>query len=65
MARKGVSGPRAAQIAAHATREKKQNLTREEVLDAHRRVAADYGYQPQQVVAEARERGQDRAAQSR
>lgn len=56
MAKKGVSGPRAAQIAAHATREKKQNLTREEVLDAHRRVAADYGYQPQQVVAEARER---------
>ena len=56
MAKKGVSGPEAAQIAAHATREKKQNLTREEVLDAHRRVAADYGYQPQQVVAEARER---------
>ncbi len=56
MTRKGVSGPRAAQIAAHATREKKQNLTREEVLDAHRRVAADYGYQPQQVTADARER---------
>jgi conjugative relaxase-like TrwC/TraI family protein len=56
MARKGVSGPRAAQIAAHATREKKQNVTREEVLDAHRRVAADYGYQPQQVAADARER---------
>ena len=56
MARKGVSGPRAAQITAHATREKKQNLTREEVLEAHRKVAADYGYQPQQVVTEARER---------
>jgi conjugative relaxase-like TrwC/TraI family protein len=55
MARKGVSGPRAAQIAAHATREKKQNLPREEVLEAHRKVAAEYGYQPQQVVAEARE----------
>jgi conjugative relaxase-like TrwC/TraI family protein len=56
MARKGVSGPRAAQIAAHATREKKQNLPRNEVLEAHRKVAAEYGYQPQQVVANARER---------
>jgi len=56
MARKGVSGPRAAQIAAHATREKKQTLTREEVLEAHRRVAAQYGSQPQHVVAEAQER---------
>jgi conjugative relaxase-like TrwC/TraI family protein len=56
MAKKGVSGPRAAQIAAHSTRDKKQNLTREAVLEAHRSVAADYGHQPQTVVAEARER---------
>jgi conjugative relaxase-like TrwC/TraI family protein len=56
MAKKGVSGPRAAQIAAHSTRDKKQNLTREAVLEAHRSVAADYGHQPQTVVAKARER---------
>jgi conjugative relaxase-like TrwC/TraI family protein len=56
MAKKGVSGPRAAQIAAHSTRDKKQNLTREAVLEAHRGMAADYGHQPQAVVAEARER---------
>jgi conjugative relaxase-like TrwC/TraI family protein len=56
MAKKGVSGPRAAQIAAHSTRDKKQNLTREAVLEAHRSVAADYGHQPQTVVAQARER---------
>ncbi len=56
MAKKGVSGPRAAQIAAHSTRDKKQDLTREAVLEAHRSVAADHGHQPQIVVAEARER---------
>ena len=56
MESKGLSGPRAAQIAAHSTREKKQTLSREEVLESHRRVAAEYGYQPQQVVMEARER---------
>ena len=55
MTKKGVSGPRAAQIAAHSTRDKKQNLTREAVLEAHRSVAADYGHQPQTVVAQARE----------
>jgi conjugative relaxase-like TrwC/TraI family protein len=56
MAKKGVSGPRAAQIAAHSTRDKKQSLTREAVLEAHRSVAAEYGHQPQAVVVEARER---------
>lgn len=55
MAKKGVSGPRAAQIAAHSTRDKKQNLTREAVLEAHRSLAAEHGHQPQAVVAEARE----------
>jgi conjugative relaxase-like TrwC/TraI family protein len=56
MERSGVSGPRAAQIAAHSTRDKKQTLTREEVLEAHRNVAAEFGNQPRQVVMEARER---------
>ena len=58
MERSGVSGPRAAQIAAHSTRDKKQTLTREEVLEAHRNVAAEYGNQPRQVILEARERAQ-------
>lgn len=56
MERKGVSGPKAAQIAAHATREKKQTLTREQVLEAHRRVAVEFGNQPHQMVTEARQR---------
>jgi conjugative relaxase-like TrwC/TraI family protein len=56
MERSGVSGPRAAQIAAHSTREKKQTFTRDRVLEAHRSVAAEFGNQPQQVVLEARER---------
>jgi conjugative relaxase-like TrwC/TraI family protein len=58
MERSGVSGPRAAQIAAHSTRDKKQTLTREEVLEAHRNVAAEFGNQPQQVILEARKRAQ-------
>ena len=58
MERSGVSGPRAAQIAAHSTREKKLTFTRDQVLEAHRNVAAEYGNQPRQVVLEARERAQ-------
>ncbi|MGF7183104.1 MobF family relaxase [Tunturiibacter psychrotolerans] len=58
MERSGVSGPRAAQIAAHSTRDKKQTLIREEVLEAHRNVAAEFGDQPRQVILEARERVQ-------
>jgi conjugative relaxase-like TrwC/TraI family protein len=56
MERSGVSGPRAAQIAAHSTREKKQTFSREQVLEAHRNVATEFGDQPRQVVMEARER---------
>src|SRR5579885_3569089 len=58
MERRGVSGPEAAEIAARSTREKKHTLTPAEVLAAHRAVAAEYGNQPQRVVAEARERAQ-------
>ncbi len=52
----GRNSPEAAQIAAHATRDGKQLLTPEEVLSAHRQMAAEFGDQPQRVVAEARER---------
>lgn len=56
MEQAGVSGPEAAQIAAHATRERKQNLTPQEVLEAHRKMAAEFGNEPQRVVEAARER---------
>jgi conjugative relaxase-like TrwC/TraI family protein len=56
----GHSGPRAAQIAAHSTRDKKQTLSPAEVLAAHREAAAEFGNQPQRVVTEARERAQNR-----
>lgn len=58
MEKRGVSGPEAAEIAARSTREKKHTLTPAEVLAAHRELAAEYGNQPQRIVAEARERAQ-------
>ena len=54
--RNGFKGPEAAEVAAHATREKKQNLTKEQVLQAHREIAAEFGNQASRVVAEARQR---------
>lgn len=62
MEKAGYSGPEAAQIAAHSTRDRKQILTPAEVLAAHRNMAADFGNQPQQVVALARERAKGREA---
>jgi hypothetical protein len=56
----GYSGPEAAQIAAHSTRDRKQTLSAEEVLAAHKEMAASFGNQPQQVVAIARERALQR-----
>jgi conjugative relaxase-like TrwC/TraI family protein len=52
----GVSGARAAQIAAHQTREGKQYLSQEEVRAAHQKMAVEYGQQPQRVLAEAAQR---------
>ena len=69
VARSGFSGPEAAQIAAHNTRDKKEILSSSEVLAAHRKIAADFGNQADRVVAEARERAatlqQDRMPDSR
>ncbi len=59
----GYTGPEAAQIAAHSTRDRKQSLTATEVLAAHREMAASFGNQPQQVVAAARERVEARQLQ--
>jgi conjugative relaxase-like TrwC/TraI family protein len=57
VAKSGFSGPEAAQIAAHNTRDKKDILSSSEVLAAHRKIANEFGNQADRVVAEARERG--------
>ena len=61
VARSGFSGPEAAQIAAHNTRDGKQILSPAEVMAAHRQIAAEFGNQADRVVAEARERRQSQA----
>ena len=61
LARSGFSGPEAAQIAAHNTRDKKVFCLPIKVLAAHRQIAAEFGNQADKVVAEARERRQSQA----
>lgn len=56
VARSGFSGPEAAQIAAHNTRDGKQILSPAEVVAAHRKIAAEYGNQAETVVAAAQSR---------
>src|SRR6185312_4862055 len=51
----GRNGAGAAQVAAHRTRDGKDLLSREEVLQKHSELAARFGHQPDQVVARARE----------
>jgi conjugative relaxase-like TrwC/TraI family protein len=58
VARSGFSGPEAAQIAAHNTRDKKVVLSPAEVMAAHRQIASEFGNQADRVVADARERYQ-------
>ena len=62
--RTGHQGPEAAQIAAHSTRDGKQILTPEQVLNAHKVIAADFGNQAEKVIAEARERAQNQAVRT-
>ena len=50
LAKTGYSGAEASQIAAHATRDKKVILSPEQVLEAHRTMAASFGNQPETVV---------------
>jgi conjugative relaxase-like TrwC/TraI family protein len=52
----GRDGAGAAQVAAHRTRDGKDILSREEVLERHRELAAKFGNQPDHVVAQAQER---------
>jgi hypothetical protein len=56
----GYSGPEAAQIAAHSTRDRKQSLSAKEVLAAHKEMAAAFGNQPQQVITAARKLAEQR-----
>src|ERR1019366_7936234 len=63
MQQNGLSGYEAAKIAAHATREKKQIQSPAEVLAAHRKLAVEYGNQPNQVVAAASERSQKKSTE--
>ncbi len=58
LAKTGYSGAEASQIAAHATRDKKVILSPEQVLEAHRSMAASFGNQPETVVAQARQRAE-------
>jgi len=59
----GIGGAAAAQIAAHHTRDRKELLSPQEVLQRHRELAAQYGHQADRVVAVAREHGQHRMQQ--
>src|ERR1700688_2486821 len=52
------SGKEAAEIAAHATRDRKKIHSPREVMAAHRKLAADFGHQAETVVRAARERSQ-------
>jgi conjugative relaxase-like TrwC/TraI family protein len=63
MQQNGLSGYEAAEIAAHATRDKKQIQSPAEVLAAHRKLAAEFGNQPNQVVAAAHERSQKKSVE--
>jgi conjugative relaxase-like TrwC/TraI family protein len=63
MQQNGLSGYEAAEIAAHATRDKKQIQSPAEVLSAHRKLAAEFGNQPNQVVAAAHERSQKKSTE--
>ncbi|HVO64659.1 MAG TPA: MobF family relaxase [Terriglobales bacterium] len=56
----GIDGAAAAQIAAHHTRDRKELLSQGEVLQQHRDLAAQHGYQADRVVAQARQHGHQR-----
>src|SRR6202522_526717 len=56
VARSGFSGPEAAQIAAHNTRDRKGILSPAEIMAAHSQIAAEFGNQAKSVVADALEK---------
>jgi ATP-dependent exoDNAse (exonuclease V) alpha subunit len=61
LSRSGFTGPEAAQIAAHNTRDKKVILSPDQILAAHRKIADESGNQADTVVAEARKRRKEQA----
>jgi conjugative relaxase-like TrwC/TraI family protein len=61
----GYQGPEAAQIAAHSTRDRKEIHSPAEVLAAHRKIAAEFGYQADKVVGEAQERAREQGPRNR
>jgi conjugative relaxase-like TrwC/TraI family protein len=56
MEAEGTRGAKAAQIAAHQTRDAKQPLSHEEVRERHQAMARVHGDQPQRVLEEAAHR---------
>ena len=54
----GIDGAGAAQVAAHRTRDRKELLSPEEVLQRHRELAAQHGNQADRIVAQARKQVQ-------
>ena len=56
----GIDGAASAQIAAHHTRDRKELLSRQQVLQRHRELATQHGHQADRVVALAREQGKYR-----
>ncbi len=54
----GIDGAAAAQIAAHHTRDRKELLSPEEVLQRHRELAEQHGHQADKIVTQVREHGQ-------
>ena len=58
--RSGRNGKEAAEIAAHSTRDGKEIQSLGDAMEAHRRLAAEYGHQADAIVRAARERVQHR-----
>ena len=63
LSRSGFTGPEAAQIAAHNTRDKKVILSPDQILAAHRQIADEFGNQAERVVAQAREHRMEQTEQ--
>jgi len=61
LGRSGFTGPEAAQIAAHNTRDKKVILSPDQIMAAHKQIADEFGNQADRVVSEARERRKEQA----
>lgn len=57
--RMGRAGSESAEIAAHATRDRKEIHSAAEVMAAHRRLAAEFGHQAEAVVRAAQERSRN------